>query len=180
MNLLDKLKALICRGLITSADDSSPIQLVQVTGNAGEEIDAERLQSYGITSNPPVDSECLIGYPSADHKGAVVFICDSGEWRVTELASGEVCIYSKHGQQILLKTNGDIAHTMSGLATFGSGSDFVAMAQKVQDAWTALKTAMDAFVPPGTPDGGAALSSAISAAIAAYTAGFSSTNVKAD
>jgi len=182
MSLKTKLMSLIGRGMISKVDDGNPIQLVEISGLAGEEIDAERLQPYGITSNPPAGAETVYGYTSADHEQAVAFVCDCGKWRITGLQSGEVALYSQHGQTILLEENGDVVTTMSGEAKFGNGADFVALAQKVDDSFQAILTSIQGAAV-GSADGGAAFKTNLAAAIQAALESIGSVasgNLKAD
>jgi len=83
-----------------------------------------------------------------------------------------------NGTQLRCKTSTIEITTGGALAA----SDFVAMSTAVKTMWNALKTACDVFVPPGTPDGGAALAIALSTAIATAleTNIIASTNLKAD
>jgi phage gp45-like len=183
MSGFSKLKTLISRALITSVDDTTEMQTVQVSGCSGESIDAERVQPYGLSANPPVDSEALVTYPSADHEQGVIFACDCGQWRIKGLKSGEVALYSQYEQKVLLKNNGDIETTFPGLQKFGNGSDFVAMAQKVDSSIDAIVNAISAAVTSTVPDGGALFKSNIMSALTPALEAIgsvASTNVKAD
>ena len=124
--------------LIDNVKDGNEIQLVRISSsiaddaNEDEESDVqdnvERLQSYGITSNPPRGSETLVVNIGGNKDHTVAIVTDSGEYRVQSLASGEVCIYSKFGQKILLSSTGDIV--------INDGTDSSV-------GFTALKTGID-------------------------------------
>jgi len=181
---VDRIKMMLVKALITAVVDTEQIQLVKLSGLSGEHQDGvERLQNYGLTSNPPVGSEAVVAYLGGNRDHGVVIVCDSGTWRVTGLVSGEVAIYSQFGQKILLKEDSSVEITASGGVSVGAGSDSVAMAVKVELMWTTLLTALKAWTGTKTPDGGVALAAALVTAFS--TAGLdppnvASTNLKAD
>lgn len=186
MSLIDRLiqrvEMMVLKALVDRVVDTDEIQLVKISGLAGETQEGiERVQNYGMSSAPPAaESEAVVLYLNGNRDHGVVVVCDSGAYRVKGLLDGEVVLYSKHGQEILLKTGGDVEAKLPGVWKTGTGADWVAMASKVQAAFDALSAAMGAFAPPGTPDGGAALAKAIQAVLEASAADFASTNLKAD
>lgn len=62
----------------------------------------ENLQQYGLASNPPSGSEGVY------LKGIGAIICVDSRSHRPDAASGEVVLYSKHGQTIRLKEDGSI------------------------------------------------------------------------
>lgn len=110
--IINKIKAGIGKALIDAVNDDGAIQLVKIQLMENEIQDGvERIQNYGMTSNPPAGSECVPVFVGGSRDHGVAVAVDCGAWRVTGLASGEVCIYSKFGQKILLKSNGEILFT---------------------------------------------------------------------
>lgn len=111
--LRDRVLTMFTRGLIDSVDDTKPMQLVKVSMLDNElKEDVEHLHPYGLSSNCPTDgSETVIGCISGDRDSAVAVVVGNSTYRVKNLASGEVCLYSKFGQTIMLKEDGSIEIT---------------------------------------------------------------------
>jgi phage baseplate assembly protein V len=130
--IINKIKAGIGKALIESVVDTGAIQLVKIQLMENEIQDGvERIQNYGLTSNPPKGSECVPVFVGGSRDHGVAVAVDCGAFRVTGLASGEVCVYSKFGQKILLKANGE--------TVFNDGTDYAV-------AFNDLKTAFDTLV----------------------------------
>jgi phage gp45-like len=116
--ILDLLKPLsrrianiVARAVVTGVDDSQTLQSVQLTILDGETRDeVERFQNYGFSSRPVDDgeAEAVVVFPNGSRGHGLAICVEDRRYRVTNLESGEVAIYSKHGQTIVLKTNGDI------------------------------------------------------------------------
>jgi len=171
----------LCKALVKAVDDTTQLQLVKVAVQQGEVPDGiERLQNFGFSSNPPIESEALIGYIYGNRDHGVALVIDCAALRPTGLVTGESIHYSQYGQTIHLKSDGTVTITAPAGVTVGSGTTPVAGSTKVDALWAALQGVCSAFVPPGTPDGGAALSAAIAAAITAVGIGSASTNLRVD
>jgi len=178
--LVNRVELLVGKALIKAVKDNDEIQLVKISGLAGEvQDDVERLQAYGLTTNPPIDSEAVVVYLNGNRDHGVVIMTDSGQYRLKPLATGEVALYSQHGQVLLLKDDGNIQAIMNTFLV-GNGANFVALANQVKAVMDAIETTCTTFTPPGTPDGGAALASAIAGAISGLALDYASSNLKAD
>lgn len=176
--IINRINSFIVKALIKSVDDSDEIQLVKIDGLEDETIEGiERIQPYGLTSNPPIDSETIVLFLNGNREHGIAIACDSGVNRIKSLDSGEVAIYTKYGQIIKLGKEGNIEITLSGVVSVGNGSDYAAMNEKVKNQWNLLLTACQNFTPV-PHDGGAALAAKIVSAITANEYG--STNLKAD
>lgn len=181
--VVDRVMALVVRGLVEYVNDSDEMQLVKVSTTANEVTDdLERVQPYGLTTVPPKGSEAVILFLNGDKQQGVVIACDSAVNRPNGLAENDVEIYSAHGQRILLDVTGHV--------NVGDGTDFVAMALPLN---TYLDSVGQAVAPGGvpvvTPAVGATcpVASAINAAHIANAGGppptpvsFNSTNLRAD
>lgn len=157
--LVHRIKMMLVKALIKAVDDTKDLQLVKIATLSGITQDGiERLQSYGLTSNPPIDSEALPVYFSGNQDHGVVVVCDSGAYRIKNLETGEVCVYAQPGQKILLNKDGDI-ETTQGAFKVGSGNDFVALSQKVDTIISTIHAVFNGWLPPAAPtiDNGAAL-----------------------
>jgi phage baseplate assembly protein V len=111
--LRDRVLTMFSRGLIESTDDSISMQLVKLSMlNAELKEDVEHLHPYGLSSNcPTAGSEAIVGCVGGDRDSALAIIIGNSKYRIKDLASGEVCLYSQHGQTILLKEDGSIELT---------------------------------------------------------------------
>lgn len=164
--IIDKLKGVIGKALVDSVDDDNPIQLLKITGVENEVIDGvERVQNYGLTSNPPNGSEVMTVFVGGSRDHGVAVSVDCGKFRVVGLKSGEVCVYSQFGQTILLDENGE--------TVFNGGTDYAVAFNELKTAFNELKTAFNnhthgvtgtANLSTGTVTGTAAVSATQSAA----------------
>ncbi|MEW6562707.1 MAG: phage baseplate assembly protein V [Pseudomonadota bacterium] len=92
------------RGKLTRNNSGQPIQLAQVAGLADELLqNVELMQHYGITSNPPAGSECVV-LPLGGRTGhGIVIATEHGSYRLKNLKPGEVALYSDEGDSVILK-----------------------------------------------------------------------------
>ncbi|MFX2607073.1 phage baseplate assembly protein V [Enterobacter mori] len=90
---------------ITSATDSTgKVQLLQLKGLAGEDLDgAEYFQHYGLTSNPPAGSMAIAVPLNGATSHTVIVATEHGTYRLSELKPGEVALYTDEGTSIVLK-----------------------------------------------------------------------------
>lgn len=143
----DRVKLAVGKALLKAVKDDGQIQLVKITGLADEtQEDVERVQPYGLTTNPPLDSEAVVVYMNGNRDHGVVIVTDSGEYRIKNLVSGEVAVYSQFGQIILLAADGTIKVTASE-TIHGNGDSYVALASKVDALWTALWGVFNGWTP---------------------------------
>lgn len=174
--IISRIQNLFLVGLLKKVDDSTKLQLVRVMLDSNDDhIDVERLQQYGITSNPPTDSETLVLNISGSNDKSFVIVCESGEYRLKNLDNGEVCLYSMYQQQIHLKKDGSITISANTINN-GNGTDFVALASKVDLLWQTLYTIFSSWAPVYE----ASLKSSFLAAYGAGPQSTASTNLKAD
>lgn len=98
-----KLKSKILgKELITTSD-----------GHAGEEVhEAPMLEQYGFASVPPNGADGIALMPDGYSENAVTVFFDSPQHKPT-IAEGEVCVYDKFGNKIVLK-NGQITINCAG------------------------------------------------------------------
>lgn len=102
------------RAAVTGVDDSKKAQLLTLTALAGETRgDVEHFQPYGFTSSPKKDAEAVILRLRASADESIVLVVQDRRYRITNLQSGEVCVYDSTGSKVLMKSNGDIELTPS-------------------------------------------------------------------
>ena len=158
---------LVGRGVITATDDSTKIQLSQVSLLDGEVRDEiENFQAYGFTSNPRDGAEAVVVFVGGrrDH-GLAIQVADR-RYRIRNLESGEVAIYNDTGAKIVLRASGDIEVTpkTGQVIALAGSSNPVAKGDSLNSAITTLGTAIATAVS-GIPTGGSVAGSAITTAV---------------
>lgn len=99
----------LARALVTTVNDSGGVQMMQVKLNALETRDnTPRVAEFGLTSNPPVNSDAFVVFLGGDRSNGVVLGTVHQPSRPKNLASGETMIYSQDGKQIYLTASGGI------------------------------------------------------------------------
>ncbi|HHP7721807.1 TPA: phage baseplate assembly protein V [Escherichia coli] len=87
-----------------TVDSSTKVQLLQMNGLAGEQLDgAEYFQHYGLTSSPPPGSMGIAVPLNGNTSHTVVVATEHGAYRLTALKPGEVALYTDEGAKIVLK-----------------------------------------------------------------------------
>lgn len=104
-----RIQMMITKGTLESVNDIDEIQLVKVSSLEGEvQENVERVQPYGLSTNPPVDSETMIACIGGNKDHPVAIVVDNGATRKKELEPGEVALYDHLGTFIYLTKDGDI------------------------------------------------------------------------
>lgn len=110
--VFNKVFNLVGRAVIKKVDDEKKLQELQVSLLADEVRDeVEHFQQYGFTSNPDVGAEAVVVCVNGSREHALAIAVDDRRYRIRNLGSGEVAVYSKHGATIVLKQNGDVEVT---------------------------------------------------------------------
>ncbi|EKP8776132.1 phage baseplate assembly protein [Escherichia coli] len=87
-----------------TVDSSTKVQLLQLNGLAGEQLDgAEYFQHYGLTTSPPPGSMGIAVPLNGNTSHTVIVATEHGAYRLTELKPGEVALYTDEGAKIVLK-----------------------------------------------------------------------------
>lgn len=93
--------------IVKRVDDTKEIQEIQVEGLEGEILEEiENYQYYGFSSNPPEGSEVILKNENSDLKYGIASA--NREIRKNNLKPGEVAIYTKTGNEILITVEGNI------------------------------------------------------------------------
>ncbi|CAJ2713658.1 phage baseplate assembly protein V [Burkholderia pseudomallei] len=99
----------LARALVTTVNDSGGVQMMQVKLNALETRDnTPRVAEFGLTSNPPVNSDAFVVFLGGDRSNGVVLGTVHQPSRPKNLAPGETMIYSQDGKSIYLTASGGI------------------------------------------------------------------------
>lgn len=92
------------RGRLTRVNSAVKIQQAQVNALAGEQLqDAELFQHFGFTSNPPAGTQCIVLPLGGQTSHSLIIATEHEKYRITQLASGEMAIYSMDGAYVAIK-----------------------------------------------------------------------------
>jgi phage baseplate assembly protein V len=98
------LKSVMARGTVVLAAAGKMMQTLQVKLTAGELKDGvEHFEPYGFTSNPLAGAEVLTLFLNGDRSHGVVVVAADRRYRIKELESGEVAIYTDEGDKVHFK-----------------------------------------------------------------------------
>jgi len=104
-----KVMQTVSRALLTAlADDSKGIQQLQVLLLADELHTVDRVQNYGFTSVPLPGAEGVFLSVGGSREHGVIIAADDKRYRLKNLASGEVAMYTDEGDKIHFKRGGII------------------------------------------------------------------------
>jgi phage baseplate assembly protein V len=119
--LYDKIRnSSALRVTLDLVDDKTKMQKVQASGLEGEIFpSAEKFESYGFTSHPPLGSEA-VAFPIGGDRGhlAILAAGDRGV-RKKDLAPGETAIYTLEGDHLHFK-NGNKLEMLTKESSFDS------------------------------------------------------------
>lgn len=113
------------RGVLDKFDDSGETQSCTVNyGYSGTMEDIERLQDYGLTSIPPIDSQIFYVCLGGSQEYPIVVKVDSPDKRLKLAQPGEVALWSIHGNSVYLKSDGSVVvSSKDGKSRVSLGSD---------------------------------------------------------
>ncbi|MFL6873873.1 phage baseplate assembly protein V [Pseudomonas marginalis] len=98
------LKSMLARGTVVLANAGKKMQSLQIRLTAGELKDGvEHFEPYGFTSNPLPGAEVLTAFLGGDRSHAVVVVASDRRYRISEVAPGEVVIFTDEGDKIHFK-----------------------------------------------------------------------------
>ena len=134
-NIKSKLYAIVGRAVVTALDNSGGMLLAQVQFYGSETYDGMHvLQNYGFESMvDTVDegNETLVCSQGGSRTMSTIVAIHNPEHRPRTLNSGEVMIYSKFGQSILLKSDGSVRVTGNLLVSTGATGTFTSQDGKM-------------------------------------------------
>lgn len=123
MSLLDELQRFVApikrrvalvvgRAVLEAVADGTGLQLVQLTAGKDEVLDGvERVQNYGFTSVPDQGAEVVILCVGGNRGQAIAVAVDDSRERKKGLQPGDVAVYRKGGDYILLNADGVKIHS---------------------------------------------------------------------
>lgn len=107
--ILNRLSMIVARGVLELVRDTKGIQAVKLDLLAEENRDnVERFQQYGFTSNPLAGAECVVLFQGGNREHGLVVSVDDRRFRLKNLQSGEVALYTDEGDMIHFKRGREI------------------------------------------------------------------------
>lgn len=104
-----RLALIVNRVAVRLVNDALRLQNVQIDVLNDETLDnVVRMQEYGFTSNPQPGAEGIALSPSGRRSNTVVICVDDRRYRLRNLASGEVALYTDEGDSIWLRRGRNI------------------------------------------------------------------------
>jgi phage baseplate assembly protein V len=92
------------RGVLTRVNAALAVQLVQLDGLAGEQLqDNELFQDFGFTSNPPPGTMVVVLPVGGNTAHGIIVACENGQYRLKGLKPGESAMYNQWGDYCILK-----------------------------------------------------------------------------
>ncbi|SEL24339.1 phage baseplate assembly protein V [Kosakonia sacchari] len=92
------------RGVLIRVNSGGDIQTVQGKALATETLqDVEMFQQYGFTSNPPKGTKAIMLPLNGKTSHSIVIATEHAQYRLKNLKSGELAIYTDEGSHIILK-----------------------------------------------------------------------------
>ena len=117
----NRLMNLISRAVLEAIDKSQDLQRYKLSLFANENRDGlEGFGHYGFTSNPLPGAECVVVFPGGNRDHGLVIAVENREFRLKNLKSGEVALYTDQGDKILFK-RGNIIQVHSPNIELGEG-----------------------------------------------------------
>jgi phage baseplate assembly protein V len=104
-----RINMMISRGALEGTADDGDIQTMQVALLADETADdVERIQTYGLSTNPPNGGDALVAFVGGNRDHGVVLAVNDRGSRPKGLKSGEVVLYNDQDVRVSLTTDGDL------------------------------------------------------------------------
>ena len=97
---------------ITATDDTGPVHRAQIRGFPPETIDhMPVLQIYGLASHAMPGSDAMALFASGDRSNGVIVATGNQQFRLRNLAAGEVALYTDEGDKIVFSRGRVVALT---------------------------------------------------------------------
>jgi len=104
-----KVRQLFTRGVVSLIDSATLMQTVQVELLDGEVLDnVEHFEGYGMTAHAPADREGLAVSLNGRRSHTLVLAIANRNFRLKNLAEGEVAFYTDEGDVIHFKRGNEI------------------------------------------------------------------------
>ena len=117
-----RLSLVVGRGILSALDETKALQVLKVITGPDEALDSiEHIQNYGFTSVPEAGGEVVLVCVGGNRGQAIAIAADDSRARKKDLAPGDVAVYRKGGDYILLNADGIKIHS-SGKVVVDAGT----------------------------------------------------------
>ncbi len=141
--LRNRVANMVSRAVVQLVDDSVKMQLLQLGLLDTETRDGiERFQNYGFTSNPLAGAEAAVLFVGGSRDHGLVLAVDDRRYRIRNLESGEVAVYTDQGDSIVFKRGGTVQITASTAIELGGNAHPVAQGDTLNIALNTLGAAL--------------------------------------
>ncbi|MDR1276377.1 MAG: phage baseplate assembly protein V [Candidatus Accumulibacter sp.] len=128
-----KINLMLGHAVLNRINDTTPVQTAQVAILADEtQDDVERIQEYGFTSVPPAGSEAVVVFQGGNRDHGLIIATDNRTFRLKNLASGEVALYTDEGDTIVFRRGNVIEITAAATVTITAPLVTIAASEKVR------------------------------------------------
>ena len=139
--MMDRLAALVSRGVAKLVTEATKLRGVQVALLRGgdTEADAEHFEPAGFTAAPLVGAEAIVVHVGGDTDHPIVLVVTDRRYRPLDLASGECVVYAPTtgGKQIrLTATTVKLGGTGATKAVIRAGDSTLSNASTDAPFWT--------------------------------------------
>lgn len=146
-----RILGMVVRAFVSAVNDSGAAQKLGLTVLSDEpRSDVERVQNYGLTSNPPTGTKC-VGIAIGGNRERLLIIATDHEGRPINLLAGEVKVYnSVTGEEIFFKADGTILLGKDAVDPVVRKSDLDALITKYNTHTHSVATTGTAAAQTGT------------------------------
>lgn len=106
-----KVNGMLVKAVVELISDGTELQLVKVNLGSQVQSGVDRIGEYGLTSRPSEGAQAVVLFIEGRRDNPVVVGIDDGRYRVKLDADGEVALYSRFGNKIVMKADGGIEAT---------------------------------------------------------------------
>jgi phage baseplate assembly protein V len=162
--LRTRIANLVSRAVVSLVDDSKKMQLLQLGVLTDESRDdVERFQNYGFTSVPLEGAEAVVVFVGGRRDHGLAIAVEDRRYRLRNLESGEVAVYTDQGDSIVIRRGGTVEVTAATKVVVDS--PLVELAGNVQaavkgTAWAAARATMNSTLSAQLTAAGVALNTA--------------------
>lgn len=104
-----RIKMMISRAIVNLVDDSTAIQLVQLSLMKDEtKSNVERIQQFGFSSRPKKGAESVVVFVNGNRDHALVIAVDDSRYRIKNLPEGASIHYDWDGNYVKLSKEAGI------------------------------------------------------------------------
>lgn len=102
------IRATVSKAVVNLVDDTTKMQMVQVSVLKEETSKVERVQNYGFSSVPPKGSEAIVLSVNGNQDNSVAIVVDYSKGRMGNGAPEQVTMHDKDGNYVRMTADNGI------------------------------------------------------------------------